>query len=157
MKDRGRRSARTFSFNYLPDKKRKNSDCFFLPPTYQFPKAEWERNLWNSDHAPGLEQMPPLTLRHPQREGQCQGPGRRLGLWQGSSVAGVFSSPCCQQIQTLSCLSPHHPPLLVKGSRKMGLQEAGLGAEQDWGSTQLTWSRPPSSASIAHPGSDALP
>lgn len=39
----------------------------------------------------------------------------------------------------------------------MGLQEAGLGAEQDRGSTQLTWPRPLSSASIAHPGSDALP
>lgn len=100
--------------------------------------------------------LPSLSAT-PSGRGRARG---QAGVWdrvQGSGVAGVLSSPCCQHMQTLSCLSPHHPPLFVKGSRKMGLQEAGLGAEQDRGSTELTWPRPPSSASIAHPGSDALP
>lgn len=76
-----------FSFNYLPDKKEKNSDCFSSPPTFPFTKVELERNSLNNDLCswPGANSSPLLYATSGSRD-RAKG-SRQKSWWMGSRVA----------------------------------------------------------------------
>lgn len=156
-KEGTRTSTWVFSFNYLPDKKEKNSDCISSLPTFHLTQVQWEIHLLKSDLSswPGANSSP----RHapPQVKGQEQLQAGRAWWQQSGSVAVILFSLLPQHSDSLLSVPLHHPPPFIKGSRKMGPEEAGTGGEQDWEARSRSNRRSRSSASIAQPGLGPLP